>query len=133
MWSSFLTIRLPRVVIFIWRHLHGRTCALLNSVHKFIETQGWLLLRFLICSHNQLSSFNPIIVQMTMVHFQCQHLLNKLIHLPSLWFMVLGKLPPEENCPPTLILTLTLNQTLTLTGGQFSSGAIFRTPWSMVR
>ena len=100
MLSSFLTIRLPRVVIFIWRHLHGRTCALLNSVHKFIETQGWLLLRFLICSHNQLSSFNPIIVQMTMVHFQCQHLLNKLIHLPSLWFMVLGKLPPEENCPP---------------------------------
>ena len=28
---------------------------------------------------------------------------------------------PEENCPPTLILTLTLNQTLTLTG----EGAIF--------
>ena len=27
---------------------------------------------------------------------------------------------PEENCPPTLILTLTLNQTQTLTGGQFS-------------
>ena len=27
---------------------------------------------------------------------------------------------PEENCPPTLILTLTLNQNLTLTEGQFS-------------
>ena len=34
----------------------------------------------------------------------------------------------EENCPPTLILTLTLNQTLTLTGAQFYSGAIVRTP-----
>ena len=29
---------------------------------------------------------------------------------------------PEENCPPTIILTLTLNQTLTLTGGQFPRG-----------
>ena len=35
---------------------------------------------------------------------------------------------PEENCPPNLILTLTLNQTLTLTGGQFFSGAIVRAP-----
>ena len=35
---------------------------------------------------------------------------------------VLGKLPP------TLILTLTQNQTLILTGGQFSLGSIFRTP-----
>ena len=34
---------------------------------------------------------------------------------------------PEEHCPPTLILTIILNQTLTLTGGQFSSGAIVRT------
>ena len=38
------------------------------------------------------------------------------------------KIAPEENCPPALILTLILNQTLTLTGGQFSSGGIFRTP-----
>ena len=37
---------------------------------------------------------------------------------------------PEENCsPPTLILTPTLNQTLTLTMGQFSSGEIVRTPY----
>ena len=35
---------------------------------------------------------------------------------------------PEEDCPPTLTLTITLNQTPTLTGGQFSSGAIIRTP-----
>ena len=27
--------------------------------------QGWLLLAFLICLHNQLSSFNSIIVQMS--------------------------------------------------------------------
>ena len=29
---------------------------------------------------------------------------------------------PKENCPPTA--KLTLRQTLTLTGGQFSSGAV---------
>ena len=34
---------------------------------------------------------------------------------------------PEENCPPTLILTPILTQTLTFTRGQFSSGAIVRT------
>ena len=33
---------------------------------------------------------------------------------------------PEENCPPALILTLTLTQTLT--GGQFSLVAIVQTP-----
>ena len=47
------------------RYSHGRTCALLNSVQKFIETQGWLLLTFFTCLHNQLSSFNSIIVQMS--------------------------------------------------------------------
>ena len=39
--------------------------ALLNSVRKFIEIQGWLLLMLLICLHNPLSSFNSIIVQMS--------------------------------------------------------------------
>ena len=38
--------------------------ALLNSVQKFIEIQGWLPLTVFICLHNQLSSFNFIIVQM---------------------------------------------------------------------
>ena len=33
---------------------------------------------------------------------------------------VLGKLTPRKIAPPALILTLILNQTLTLTGGQFS-------------
>ena len=37
----------------------------LDSVQKFIEIQGWLLLTFFICLHNQLSSFNSIIVQMS--------------------------------------------------------------------
>ena len=37
----------------------------LDSVQKFIEIQGWLLLTFFICLHNQLSFFNSIIVQMS--------------------------------------------------------------------
>ena len=37
----------------------------LDSVQKFIEIQDWLLLTFFICLHNQLSSFNSIIVQMS--------------------------------------------------------------------
>ena len=40
----------------------------LDSVQKFIEIQGWLLLTFFICLHNQLSSFNSIIVQMPEKH-----------------------------------------------------------------
>ena len=40
----------------------------LDSVQKFIEIQGWLLLTFFICLHNQLSSFNSIIVQMSEKH-----------------------------------------------------------------
>ena len=37
----------------------------LDSVQKFIEIQGWLFLTFCIYFHNQLSSFNSIIVQMS--------------------------------------------------------------------
>ena len=44
------------------RYLHGRTCALLK---KLIEIQGSLLLTFFIYLHNQLSSLNSIIVQMS--------------------------------------------------------------------
>ena len=36
---------------------------------------------------------------------------------------------PEENCPPALKLTLILIQTLTLSEGQFFSGAIVRIPF----
>ena len=41
-----------------------KTFALLKSVQKLIEKQGWLILTFFLCLHNQLSSFNSIIVQM---------------------------------------------------------------------
>ena len=37
----------------------------LDSVQNIIETRGWVLLTFFICLHNQLSFFNPIIVQMS--------------------------------------------------------------------
>ena len=42
---------------------------------------------------------------------------------------VLGQLPPKKIALKTLKLTLTLTQTLTLAGGQFSSGAILRIPY----
>ena len=48
--------------------LTWKACVLLNSVQKFLEIQGWLLLTFFICLHNQLSSFNSIIVQMSEKH-----------------------------------------------------------------
>ena len=32
---------------------------------EFIKIQGWLLRTFFICLHNQLSSFNPIVIQMS--------------------------------------------------------------------
>ena len=40
----------------------------LDSVQKFIEIEGWLLLKFFICLHDQLSSFNSVIVQMSEKH-----------------------------------------------------------------
>ena len=43
---------------------HGR----LDSVQKFIEIQGWLLLTFFIYLHNQLSSSDDIIVHMSEKH-----------------------------------------------------------------
>ena len=45
--------------------LTWKTSALLNSVQKLIEMEGWLLLTFFICLHSQLSSFNFIIVRMS--------------------------------------------------------------------
>ena len=49
----------------------------------------------------------------------------------TIFKLVLGQFPPGKllppHQPPTLFLTLTLNQTLTITGGQLSSGAIVRT------
>ena len=38
----------------------------INDTHmEELEIQGWLLLTFFVCLHNQLSSFNSIIVQMS--------------------------------------------------------------------
>ena len=37
----------------------------LVAAQKFIEIQGWLLLTLFICLHNQLSSVDSIIVQMS--------------------------------------------------------------------
>ena len=38
---------------------------LLNSVQKFIEMKGWLLLTLFFCLHKQLNYFNSIIVRMS--------------------------------------------------------------------
>ena len=48
-------------MLFLFNDTHMEE---LDSVQKCIEIQGWFLLTFFICSHNQLSSFNSIIVQM---------------------------------------------------------------------
>ena len=40
----------------------------LDSLQKYIEMQGCLLLTFFICLYNQLSSFNSIIVEMSEKH-----------------------------------------------------------------
>ena len=45
-------------MILTWKDL-----TLLNSLQKFIEIEGWLLL--CVCLHNQLSSFNSIILQLS--------------------------------------------------------------------
>ena len=59
----YLYIR--KLTCLLTRYSHGSTYVLLNSVQKFTEIQVWLLLTFVICLHNQLSSFNSIIIQMS--------------------------------------------------------------------
>ena len=65
--NTFLTEHLWTIVSewFVTILTHGRTYPLLNSLQKFVEIQGWLLLTFFICLHNQLGSFNSIILQMS--------------------------------------------------------------------
>ena len=48
------------LMILTWTNL-----CFTDSVQKFLEKQGWLLLRFFICLHDQLSSLNSVIVQMS--------------------------------------------------------------------
>ena len=45
--------------------LTGKNLCFTEFSTKFIEMQGWLLLTFFMCLHNQLSFFNSIIVQMS--------------------------------------------------------------------
>ena len=52
-------------MILIPYDTHMEELVLLNSLQKLIETQGWLLLTFLICLYNQLSSFDSIVVQIS--------------------------------------------------------------------
>ena len=40
----------------------------LDSIQKFIEIEGWLLMTFFVCLQNQLSSFNSTMVQMSEKH-----------------------------------------------------------------
>ena len=65
--NKYIIYRCPRPAVFKKNCLltilkNGRTCPLLK---KFIEIQGCLLLTFFIYLHNQLSSFDSIIVQMS--------------------------------------------------------------------
>ena len=49
----------------MWLLINDTHMEELDIVQKFIEIQGWLLLTFFICLHNQLSSFNFIIIQIS--------------------------------------------------------------------
>ena len=44
---------------------HRENSCFTELVQKLIEIQGWLLLTFFIYLHNQLSSFNSIIIHMS--------------------------------------------------------------------
>ena len=48
--------------------LHDTHMGQLDSVQEFNKIQGWILLTFLLCLHNQLSSFNSVIVQISEKH-----------------------------------------------------------------
>ena len=49
----------------MWLLINDTHMEELDIVQKFIEIQGWLLLTFFTCLHNQLSSFNFIIVHIS--------------------------------------------------------------------
>ena len=81
------------------------------NVHKYPKPSVCTFNLRLVCRGGLVVQFFPI----------CDSVITKLIVKSTIVKTVLGKLPP------VLILTLILNQTLTLIRGQFSSGAIFRT------
>ena len=49
----------------MWLLINDTHMEELDTVQKFIEIEGWLRLTFFICLHEQLSSFNFIIVQIS--------------------------------------------------------------------
>ena len=49
----------------MWLLINDTYMEELDTVQKFIEIEGWLRLKFFICLHKQLSSFNFIIVQIS--------------------------------------------------------------------
>ena len=53
----------------------------MNSVQKFIEIPGWLLMTFFICLQNQLSSFNSIVLQMSEKHHSSNRQQNEWLFL----------------------------------------------------
>ena len=55
-------------IVLVFLLLTILTWKALSLLKKIIEIQGWLLLTFFICLHNQLSSFDSIIVQMPEKH-----------------------------------------------------------------
>ena len=61
--------------------LTGKTCVVLNSVQKFIKMQGWLLLTFFICLHNQLILLIPLL-------YRCLKNVIDQIHSKNKWLLL---------------------------------------------
>ena len=57
-------------IVLVFLLLTILTWKALSLLKKIIEIQGWLLLTFFVCLHNQLSSFDSIIVQI--INFYCK-------------------------------------------------------------
>ena len=55
-----LFLNLLRIFSF-FNDTHKENCVLLNSAQKLIEIEGWLLLTFLLCLHNELDSIHSIV------------------------------------------------------------------------
>ena len=74
---SILNVKRPNTYTHINQHTDLNKCIIndthmeeLDSVQKFIEKQGWLLLTFFICLHNQL-------IPLILLSYRC---LKNMIH-----------------------------------------------------
>ena len=67
--SFIITFRITTLFAFVLYQTiacsNGRTCPLLNSVQKFIEIQGFLLLTFFMCLQNQQETLRVVTIAMT--------------------------------------------------------------------